>query len=147
MRLDRLHIRSRFKNLQDFVVDFDEKSEMTVLVGRNGTGKSNLLEALTIIFRDLDLAEPRDKKLKERRPEFSYTLDYICRRHRVHVDFEPERKAQLGYEVHVDGDPMSFSAFHGTPNREYLPNFVFGYYSGPGKATVVSRCEWQVLVL
>ena len=37
MRLDRLHIRSRFKNLYDFRINFDEASEMTVLVGRNGT--------------------------------------------------------------------------------------------------------------
>lgn len=51
MKLDRLHIRSQFKNLSDFRIDFDEASEMTVMVGRNGTGKSNLLETLTIIFR------------------------------------------------------------------------------------------------
>jgi recombinational DNA repair ATPase RecF len=54
MRLDKLAIGS-FKNLRDFSIDFDEQSPTTVLVGRNGTGKSNLLEALTIIFRDLDL--------------------------------------------------------------------------------------------
>ena len=49
MRLDKLTIR-RFKNLRDFSTDFDEKSLTTVLVGGNGTGKSNLLEALVIIF-------------------------------------------------------------------------------------------------
>lgn len=131
MRLDRLHIRSRFKNLQDFIIDFGEKSEMTVLVGHNGTGKSNVLEALTIVFRDLDLAESREKKLKERRPDFSYTIDYTCRRHKIHVDFDPERKAHLGYEVHIDGTSTPFSTYHNAPNREYLPDFVFGYYSGP----------------
>jgi energy-coupling factor transporter ATP-binding protein EcfA2 len=122
MRLDRLHIRTQFKNLRDFAIDFDEDSEMTVLVGHNGTGKSNLLEALTIIFRDLDLGE---------RPKFSFSLQYICRGRAIAVDADPDRKPQQGYEVTVDGAEFRWSEFHGNPRREYLPNFVFGYYSGP----------------
>ena len=80
MRLTRSHIRSRFKNLADFQIGFAQDSEMTVLVGRNGTGKSNLLEALTIIFRDLDLGL---------RPAFSYELHYFCRGHTITVDANP----------------------------------------------------------
>jgi energy-coupling factor transporter ATP-binding protein EcfA2 len=123
MRLDRLHVRSRFKNLCDFRINFDEASEMTVLVGRNGTGKSNLLEALTIIFRDLDLGE---------RSRFSYDLRYFCRGRTVTVDADPERRAQHGYELTADGKKLAWKTFHDSPPREYLPNFVFGYYSGPG---------------
>jgi predicted ATPase len=122
MRLDWLHIRSRFKNLADFQIDFDEDSEMTVLVGRNGTGKSNLLEALTIIFRDLDLGL---------RPTFSYELHYFCRGHTITVDANPDRRGQLGYELTADGQRLTWRAFHDNSTREYLPNFVFGYYSGP----------------
>ena len=123
MRLDRLHIRSRFKNLADFQIDFDEASEMTVLVGRNGTGKSNLLEALTIIFRDLDLGL---------RPTFSYELRYFCRGHTITIDANPDRRGQFGYELTADGQRLTWRAFHDNLTREYLPNFVFGYYSGPG---------------
>jgi predicted ATPase len=123
MRLDRLHIRSRFKNLADFQIDFDEASEMTVLVGHNGTGKSNLLEALTIIFRDLDLG---------RRPIFSYELHYFCREHIITIDANPDRRSQLGYELTADGQRLTWRAFHDNSTSEYLPNFVFGYYSGPG---------------
>ena len=56
MRIDRLHL-PHFRNLVDFEVDFDQTSVRQVIVGRNGIGKSNLLEALTWIFRDLDLEE------------------------------------------------------------------------------------------
>jgi predicted ATP-dependent endonuclease of OLD family len=69
MKLDKLTIYN-FKNLQDFEIDFNEKSLVTVLIGQNGTGKSNLLEALAIIFRDLDLGET---------PTFKYQIGYICR--------------------------------------------------------------------
>ncbi|MFH4346997.1 AAA family ATPase, partial [Acinetobacter baumannii] len=51
MKVDKLHIRSRFKNLVNVKIDFDENHLMTVVVGRNGSGKSNVLEALVAIFR------------------------------------------------------------------------------------------------
>lgn len=54
MRRDAVRIGT-FKNLQDLSVDFDEGSPYTVLVGENGAGKSNLIEALALIFRNLDL--------------------------------------------------------------------------------------------
>ena len=43
MKVDKLHIRSRFKNLENVKVDFDENHLMTVIVGRNGSGKPWLL--------------------------------------------------------------------------------------------------------
>ncbi|WP_198555226.1 AAA family ATPase [Siphonobacter sp. SORGH_AS_0500] len=60
MRLDKLIIGSskispthQFKNLKDVVIDFDQDHWVTVIIGWNGTGKSNVLEALAIIFREL----------------------------------------------------------------------------------------------
>ena len=45
MRGHRLFIRAPgFKNLSDFLIEFGEASPMTVLVGRYGTGKSNVLD-------------------------------------------------------------------------------------------------------
>ena len=57
MKVDKLYIRSRFKNLNNVRVDFDEEHLMTVIVGRNGSGKSNVIESLVAIFRNLDLGE------------------------------------------------------------------------------------------
>ena len=60
MRLDKLTIGSakdspthQFKNLKNVTIDFDQDQWVTVVIGWNGTGKSNVLEALAIIFRDL----------------------------------------------------------------------------------------------
>ena len=69
MRLDAVRIGA-FKNLRDLSVDFDEGSPYTVLVGENGAGKSNLIEALTLIFRNLDL---------DVEAPFDYDLEYECR--------------------------------------------------------------------
>lgn len=81
MKLDKLWIKE-FKNLRDVVVDFDEDQLITVVIGWNGAGKSNLLEALVIIFRDLDLGEA---------PRFAYKLTYICRNRYISIDADPER--------------------------------------------------------
>ncbi|MDQ3685631.1 MAG: AAA family ATPase [Acidobacteriota bacterium] len=119
MRLDKLKI-DHFKNLREFEIDFDQESPTTVIVGRNGTGKSNLLEALVIIFRDLDLGE---------RPSFKYELQYFCRNHKVQVDADPARERNA-VEIRVDDEPISNTRFSQDSTREYFPNFVFGYYSG-----------------
>ena len=120
MRLGKLKIVD-FKNLRDLQIEFDQTSFTTVLVGRNGTGKSNLLEALTIIFRDLDLRAA---------PEFKYVLDYTCRDHKVHVDADPERGRE-NVRITVDGGRISYTKFSRDEERRYLPRYVFGYYSGP----------------
>lgn len=69
MRIDSLAIDD-FKNLKNFEIDIDETQLTSVFIGRNGAGKSNLLEAIVIIFRDLDL--------NMQTSEFSYEIRYKC---------------------------------------------------------------------
>ncbi|AYH07328.1 MULTISPECIES: AAA family ATPase [Pectobacterium] len=153
MKVDKLHIRSRFKNLENVKVDFDENHLMTVVVGRNGSGKSNVLEALVAIFRNLDLGEA---------PPFSYELIYrLGEPHKVNqhsdrwleitIDADPDRGTLAKqYEVCardllIDGKPngvcdeqfsgitIPFSRIKRDKNGKapYLPSYVFAYYSGP----------------
>lgn len=124
MRLKQLSITA-FKNLRDFAIDFDEDALTTVIVGRNGTGKSNILEALVIIFRDLDLGDP---------PAFPYQLDYVTQRngqtYKVHVDAEPAR-SKNAVKIIVNDEEISYHSFKKKGRTHYLPKYVFGYYSGP----------------
>lgn len=123
MRLDKLYIK-KFKNLDDFYVDFDETQMTTVLIGKNGTGKSNLIEALVIIFRDLDLGKD---------PFFSYSLNYECNGFRIKIIADTENKPH--YSITVDKKEISFPKFLNNITDEgrckYLPRYVFAYYSGP----------------
>lgn len=75
MKIDWLRLEN-FKNLNDFEVDFSLNTERQVIIGRNGVGKSNILEAIAWIFRDLDLAEESD---------FEYSIKYKCRNHYVKI--------------------------------------------------------------
>jgi predicted ATPase len=126
MRLDELQIEE-YKNLHNLYVDFDEESPYTVLVGQNGSGKSNLIEAIANIFRNLDLDEPAP---------FTYQLQYQCRGNLVRVEGRkgehPTFKARHPEESELTELPRSkFMIVDELERPLYRPAFVFGYYSGP----------------
>ena len=52
MKLKKLYVQE-YKNLFDFTVDFEAGNGLSILVGNNGSGKSNLLEVISGIFHDL----------------------------------------------------------------------------------------------
>lgn len=148
MRVDSLFLED-FKNLKNFHVDFDITSPRQVVVGRNGVGKSNLLEALIWIFRDLDLEEDST---------FSYEVEYHCNGHYVKIksgsttpiETDGRLKIKRTYAIAKDdGAPsesiesrsyktISQASFYklnrpleGNVNPDrLLPHYVFGYYSG-----------------
>jgi predicted ATPase len=52
MRIIKLYIKS-FKNLQDFTWELNPEYPVAVIVGKNASGKSNLLEAILTIFAQI----------------------------------------------------------------------------------------------
>ncbi len=120
MRIDKVHIKTRFKNLEDFRIDIDEKAMETVLLGLNATGKSNFMEALVIIFRDLDLTFNYNRK---QFPTFDFYIKYECRSHIVEVSHDNNK-----YSFVVDGSSET-TAFTRSIDQ-YLPKHIFIYYSG-----------------
>lgn len=119
MRLEYLWIES-FKNLREFEVNFSPNHPIEVIVGRNGTGKSNLLEALIVIFRDLDL-QPSN-------PTLRYKMRYHLNSCSVEIEASPHL-SRSRLSVRVDGDRLSMKDLK-SQKAEVLPSFVFGYYSG-----------------
>ena len=70
MRLRSVSI-SRYKNLHEFSLDFTGDEFIDIFVGKNGSGKSNFLEALIEIFDhlyNLGTGNPG--------PGFDYTLNW-----------------------------------------------------------------------
>jgi predicted ATPase len=134
-----------FRNLRGLAIDFATHREPRpgaesaaapkairshALIGQNGTGKSNLIEALITIFRDVDL---------DRDAAFDYTLEYEIRGHVVRI--QAELAKQRRPFVWVDGDRVSQEYLNKndppdkTPRDErrgprLLPSHVFAYYSG-----------------
>lgn len=127
----------RFRNLRNAELTFATQLEATpgrpdeasrpirshALIGQNGTGKSNLIEALITIFRNIDLdleSETLDKQ------PLDYTLEYEIRG-RV-VKLQADTAKQKRPYVWVDGEKQSQGYL--LKNRELLPSHLFAYYSG-----------------
>ncbi|MDD2898369.1 MAG: AAA family ATPase [Desulfuromonadaceae bacterium] len=144
MQLQRLHIPN-YRNLRNLKIVFNTHFEASVdaptdsppktirshaLIGQNGTGKSNLIEALITIFRDIDL---------DREVPFDYTLEYNIRGHAVRI--EADTSKQRRPFVWVDGEQKTqdYLIKNDPPDKvprderrgpRLLPTHVFAYYSG-----------------
>ena len=125
MHIDRLKIAD-FRNLKDFEIAFTRSVETSdgnlrefkshAVIGHNGTGKSNLMEAMIAIFRDLDLNNAAS---------FGYEMDYTIRKHQVQIVAVAGKKP----DATIDGKRVS-AAELADHARKYLPSHVFVYYSG-----------------
>jgi predicted ATPase len=124
MRIDKVHIKSRFKNLEDFEIDIDQNSMETVLIGLNATGKSNFMEALVVIFRDLDLERP--PQLPKSKDPLEYYIKYECRSKEIEVEYSIKK----GYSFKIEEEKLKNKSTFFKNKEIYLPKHVFIYYSG-----------------
>lgn len=118
MRLDRVYVDG-FKNLKNVEADFEEQRLTTVIIGENGAGKSNLLEAIVDIFRFVDMDRGR--------PRYRYEVDYRIGGHSVRLSNLSGRPA-----ISANGKEVTRAAFE-REQSQYFPDLVFGYYSGASR--------------
>ena len=133
MQLKRLRL-PHFRNLRGLDISFASRLSPAAssapdasprairshaLIGQNGVGKSNLIEALITIFRDIDLDQPQ--------APFDYELAYDIRGHQVRIVADGARQKLPFVWVNGEAKSQGFLVKHA---REYLPSHVFAYYSG-----------------
>lgn len=97
-----------YKNLNKFELNFEKPSSIAAIIGNNGSGKSNLLEAIAIIFSSI--------KVNEEVP-FIFDIEY----------YEGDEKYRLSNEngkYCLNGEKITPSM------HKYLPRSLFLYYCG-----------------
>lgn len=119
MKLINIYI-SQFKNLNNFTLDFTDKNGMTVLIGNNGCGKSNIIEAISGIFRSLYLISDTSKRV-----DFDFTLEYSINveeiKHKIKIEFASKT---FIITSNIDGNITQANT------QTYLPNQLVALYSG-----------------
>ncbi|MDS7695174.1 AAA family ATPase [Acinetobacter soli] len=131
MQLLRICI-SAFRNLRNLNIVFDSHFSQTVgqqknlsfkpisthaLIGQNGMGKSNLIEALITIFRDIDL---------DKDATFDYIIEYNIRGHKVCIEADTTKQKRPFVWINSKLESQGYLQ----KNRELLPAHIFAYYSG-----------------
>ena len=116
MKLKKLQIQG-YKNLEDITIDFSNHNGTTLLVGNNGCGKSNILEAVSSIFGGL-------YKDRIHKPHFNYHLEYRINNHDVDITLHAGK-----YVFSTDNHVVQKTVF--TRNASiYLPTNIISCYSG-----------------
>lgn len=116
MKLKKLQIQG-YKNLEDITIDFSNNNGTTLLVGNNGCGKSNILEAISSIFGGL-------YKDRIHKPHFDYHLEYRINNHDVDITLHSGK-----YVFSTDNHVVPKTEF--TRNASiYLPTNIISCYSG-----------------
>jgi len=157
MQLKHLSLKE-FRNLKNVSIDFESQLPLSsdaakaprpksirshALIGQNGTGKSNLIEALIMIFRniDLDLDAP-----------FDYTLEYEIRGHAVRIEAESEKQKRPFVWVDQDRVSQDYVIRNDPPEKtpqdkrrgpRLLPSHIFAYYSGRNERIEILFREHQ----
>lgn len=124
MRLKKIRV-SEYKNLVDFTVDFETEDIVEVFVGRNGSGKSNFIEALIIIFDHLyEFSKISDETM------FDYYINYEVNNSEVSITYSSGI-------LEVDGTEV------GTLKGVPLPDHVLVYYSGHNERVEEMMLEYE----
>ena len=116
VKLKRLEIK-KFKNLIDFSADFESGKGLSILIGNNGSGKSNVLEAISGIFANAYSSKAIHK--------FVYSLTYEIKEKEVKLE-QTIHKCQY----YVDG---KVTAVKDLAIQGLLPTNVIALYSGEDK--------------
>ncbi|MGA6117048.1 AAA family ATPase [Sphingobacterium anhuiense] len=132
---------SKYKNVEDINLTFNTELT-TLLVGKNGLGKSNLIEALAIIFSELAFFENKTAIENFSSKYFDFEIKYICCGQLFNINIK-DKKLSI-YLDNSDGDrkEISFTEFKADRDN-ILPKYVIGYYSGENKRlkSVINKHE------
>jgi predicted ATP-binding protein involved in virulence len=104
MKIKRVFIDG-FKNLNDFEVQFKENSSLNLIIGNNGSGKTNFFEAICSAFNEV--ADPTEKV------DYKYEIEYERSDEDIFLSNTDKKHSIKKNEVDAK-----------------LPNNIFLYYSG-----------------
>ena len=85
-KLQEFKIITQYKNLENLHIDFRDTTSYCTFIGLNGSGKSNVIEAISAVFYSLyRLASLKSPKKTDHCP-FDYQISYIYNEHLVEIE-------------------------------------------------------------
>ena len=118
MRINTLKIEGFNILDDDFFIDFNGSTNLSILIGKNGSGKSSIIEAIGIIFTSL---------YKGSKPPFYFVIDYDMFEQKLGIQYTEEQ-----FTIRVNGNvyflnDMKYLIDIGV---KIIPDNIITYYSG-----------------
>lgn len=164
MKLLEFKISSSYRNLKGLRIKFDNNMSTYVIIGANGAGKSNVLEALSSVFKTLYYDYNRNF-------EFSFYLKYKILNHIVLIVYDKTKstfvlkiddKAKAGEEVesflkqflpsrvvcnYSGEDSRIFEKYYQGPREIYTRNLIQGNATQSLQMMFVNKDYWKIIFL
>jgi predicted ATP-dependent endonuclease of OLD family len=119
MRITKLKLDG-FKGYEGLSAEFSESNPYQIFIGNNGSGKSNLLEAISLIYKNMDIGEKLD---------FYYSIEFKDERDIINITNNYDKEEGTSKrEVIINGTKGKINNI-----RTYIPEYVFAMYSGDTK--------------
>lgn len=146
----------KYKNLQDFSLDFSTTDKYCCLIGLNGSGKSNVLEAISAIFYSLYHVATLKDGLKKYPCQFKYRISYVYNNEFYEII---DGKLKNGNKVTSEILPKNILALYSGEDTRLWKTFykpIYEKYCSRMTATqgftppfmyYLSRYEWDISLL
>ena len=156
MKLISLKVNSDFRNLKGLKLSLSEQNDTYVLIGNNGTGKTNILEALSSVFSSLLLKTPF---------EFSFSLRYRIGDDTFKVEHDISNgcteykknglvvaEGEIEYPNRIvcnysGEDTRLWDNYYKNPYNDYIKNIKHRTANETLKMVYVDRSMWRYVLL
>lgn len=120
MKLKKLQIGKEnsngYKNLNNCVINFENTAGLTILIGNNGSGKSNLIEVISFIFNKIF-----SQQLSSINFKFLIEYEISSKQIRIH-------NIRNTLKISINDTPLNEQIFYADDTN--YPDKVFALYSG-----------------
>lgn len=134
MKIQSIYI-SKYKNIPEKEIFFN--TDLTsLIIGQNGLGKSNLLEAITLIFVAISGTDEYLNLSNFDGRYFSFKLNYTLRGKKINIVYGVENH----YQIKIDNENYFIKEDHNYNkktiqkiSKDLIPDYFVAYYSGQNK--------------
>ena len=143
MKIKRIYIK-KYKNIQEQTLTFSDAAGYLALIGENGSGKSNWLEAVSMIFRSLHSKDV----------PFTYELEYELGGHQYIITHKTKRGGGFITSYREDDKtvrksavvlPKVIACYSGESNRLWSTSYK-DYYNQFFKDAIRNKIEYPEML-
>lgn len=124
MKITKLRIQN-YKNIQDLTINFADGLNYAAFVGLNGSGKSNIIEAVSLIF----MYSFQDKKIRQMLTNFKFEIETNQNQNNIKINVSGDEENTLRREIKNTLNKRIETEVHEFINS-YLPTNIIACYSG-----------------
>lgn len=146
----------KYKNLNELAIDFSITNKYCCLIGLNGSGKSNILEAISAIFYSLYHIATLKDGLKKYPCQFKYKISYIYdNKHYEIIDGRLKNGNKVTYDIlpknilalYSGEDTRLWKTYYKPVYEKYCSKMTATQGFVPPFMFYLSRYEWDISLL